>query len=402
MPNASPVSAVIAKPVPSFSVHLDAIRALAALVVFVGHGTYLYLGTSIRVQAGQAINGTAAVLHANPSDAKTHLGHQAVIIFFVLSGYFVGGGAVRALRSGRWSWKPYLLQRFARLWVVLIPALLLGVLLDTIGVRCFSNFDPAYAKLLMHGLGVTGPGHLSTATFFGNLFFLQGILVPVFAMNAPLWSLSYEFWYYILFPLLMIAAASSSNALYRVFSLALGIAIAIFCGREISIYFLIWMMGVVAYLLPHGVSEARVRRIAPVVCAAFAGFNLLVVVRPFNIVLSDFCTGFFFTAVLWLLLHYRRPAGKSLYRSAAVRLAAMSFTLYTVHYIILVFLRAWLVRDSSQRGMNVHSVAILLAVYAVTFLIAYGFYRCFEANTLLVRRFVGTRLGLNKHIPAPE
>ena len=48
------------------------------------------------------------------------------------------------------------------------------------------------------------PLHLDAATFWGNLVFLQTILVPTYGTNALLWSLANEFWYYMLFPLLAV------------------------------------------------------------------------------------------------------------------------------------------------------------------------------------------------------
>jgi peptidoglycan/LPS O-acetylase OafA/YrhL len=383
-----------AKSVPAFSVHLDTVRGLAALAVFLGHGTYMFLGTNIREQATEHLNRAAAAAPAAIPADRTHLGHQAVIVFFVLSGFFVGGGAVRALRSGRWSWKSYLLQRLTRLWVVLAPALLLGLVLDSIGVRFFLHTSPVYAKLLAATGGNTGLGRLTATNFFGNLFFLQGIRVPIFGSDAPLWSLSYEFWYYIMFPLLLIAAVSSRRIGYRAFSIAAAIAVAVFCGKDISLYYLIWLMGVAAFLLPRSLSQTLAYRITPWVCLIFAGFNLLVVIKPFNLALSDFSTAIFFSVVLWLILHYRQPASQSLYRSAATHLSAMSYTLYTVHYSIFVFIKAWLVPTSARPSMSLHSIATLLGVYAFTFCAAYLIYRCFEANTAHVRRFVAKRLSI--------
>src|SRR5437879_953397 len=34
----------------------------------------------------------------------TGLGHQAVIVFFAMSGFLVGGKALDEMTSGRWSW----------------------------------------------------------------------------------------------------------------------------------------------------------------------------------------------------------------------------------------------------------------------------------------------------------
>lgn len=379
------------KSVPAYSVHLDTVRGLAALAVFIGHGTYMFLGASIYNQTQAHLGRATAAVNSHSLVAQTHMGHQAVIIFFVLSGFFVGGGAVRALRLGRWSWKSYLLNRFTRLWMVLIPALFLGLVLDSIGVRFFGT-APEYARLFAPIVSVDTVGHLGAGTFIGNLFFLQRILVPVFGSNGPLWSLSFEFWYYIMFPLLMIGVAVSNRVVYRVCLLAAAIGLAVFCGREISLYYLMWLMGVAAFLLPITLPPTLAKVVTPLACLVFGGFNIYVVARPYNLVLSDFTTAVIFTAILWLILHYREPAKESLYRSAATRLSAMSYTLYTVHFTIMALIRAWMAPVLSHRSMSLRSVGILLAVYAFTFSVAYLFYRCFEANTATLRKYLEKRL----------
>jgi peptidoglycan/LPS O-acetylase OafA/YrhL len=363
--------------------------------VFLGHGTFLFLHTSINQQATATANHAAFAVNYHDSAVHTHLGHQAVIVFFVLSGYFVGGGALRAVRSRQWSTQSYLLRRLTRLWVVLIPALLLGALFDAIGARLFSATTLIYAKLWNSGLGSTGnviPAHFALSTFAGNVFFLQGILVPCFGTNGPLWSLSYEFWYYLIFPLLLVVLMPSTATVCRIMSIATLVAISIFCGRDISLYFLIWLMGTLTYCLPLGNLHVPPRWIASLMCALFAAFNLYVVVFPYNIIASDFTTGMFFSLILWLLLHFRQPAGESLYRSVSTTLSAMSYTLYTVHYPIILFLSAWLVPKLPRQHFSLPSIEALLFAYAATFLIAYLVYRCFEANTGRVRRVLAERL----------
>jgi peptidoglycan/LPS O-acetylase OafA/YrhL len=44
--------------------------------------------------------------------------------------------------------------------------------------------------------------HLGPEVLLGNLVFLQAILVPTWGSNGPLWSLAFEFWFYIWFPTL--------------------------------------------------------------------------------------------------------------------------------------------------------------------------------------------------------
>jgi peptidoglycan/LPS O-acetylase OafA/YrhL len=121
----------VAKSTSKFSVNLDAMRALAALTVFLLHGKGLFVGSLLNNPTTYVADST---LLRNLSE-YTNPPHEAVIVFFVLSGYFVGGGVLRAWQTGAWSWSTYAIQRLTRLWIVLIPALFLTLALDTIGLR---------------------------------------------------------------------------------------------------------------------------------------------------------------------------------------------------------------------------------------------------------------------------
>ena len=138
-----------------------------------------------------------------------NMGHAWVIVFFVMSGYLVGGSVLRSVTTGRWSWRSYLFARMTRLYMVLLPALLLGGLLDLYSIHQFGKAD-FYTTV--------DPGHEdpspndSLPTLVGNSLFLQTIKIPLmggafvqsFGSNQPLWSLCNEFWYYIAFLLLVL------------------------------------------------------------------------------------------------------------------------------------------------------------------------------------------------------
>ena len=113
------------------SVHLDALRGIAAVGVCLSHLRDFFFQDYPKVP------------HHNPLLAAaylaTGLGHQWVIVFFVLSGYLVGGSVLRSFALDRWSWRSYLLNRMTRLYTVLIPALVLGGLLDMAGIHLFGD-----------------------------------------------------------------------------------------------------------------------------------------------------------------------------------------------------------------------------------------------------------------------
>jgi len=68
----------------------------------------------------------------------TGFGHQAVIVFFVLSGFLISSSVFKAGAEGKWSWVDYGINRAARLYVVLIPGLLFGLLWDYLGSHYFA------------------------------------------------------------------------------------------------------------------------------------------------------------------------------------------------------------------------------------------------------------------------
>lgn len=187
----------------------------------------------------------------------TGFGHQAVIVFFVLSGFLISSTILRSHILGKWSWRHYAVNRATRLYVVLLPGLLLGFFWDRLGSWLF-----AAKGIYAHSLSDLGPAvplkNLTPGNFLGNLFFLQTILCETFGSNGPLWSLSNEFWYYVLFPLALgagIAWASRRFFIATAFT-CLALFITVFLGRGIMVGFLIWLAGFGLVLL---YSRVRIR-----------------------------------------------------------------------------------------------------------------------------------------------
>jgi peptidoglycan/LPS O-acetylase OafA/YrhL len=281
------------------------------------------------------------------------------------------------------------------MWMVLIPALVLGALLDNLGLFAFSGTSSIYTRTLGRAaLGASLSARLSPTVFFGNLFFLQGIVTPIFGSNVPLWSLAYEFWYYIAFPLIAFGLLERRMLGRRILALAASAVILILCGKAISSYMLIWVMGVLVSRIPLRLTESTARYLSAVACIFFFAFVLIAVGRSWNVFASDLATGGLFSSILWLLLHCRRPTGPSLYRRASSQLSAMSYTLYCVHFPLLVLLNALLLGSSEPMSLSVRSLILMITVTVITFIASYCLYRCFEANTGRFRRAVAPALGV--------
>jgi peptidoglycan/LPS O-acetylase OafA/YrhL len=156
-------------------------------------------GDSKRLHRLEALRGLAATYvvahHALPHDWHLlglplgiflRFGQEAVILFFLLSGFVIHFSfSVRPTSSAI-----YLFSRFSRIYLPLFPILLLAYISDSISSGAFADLD--------------------LRTLLGNLLMLQdisglkpGVIVEPYKNNLPLWSLSYEWWFYVIYIAMM-------------------------------------------------------------------------------------------------------------------------------------------------------------------------------------------------------
>jgi peptidoglycan/LPS O-acetylase OafA/YrhL len=347
------------------SVILDLMRGLAAVMVLGDHWRNFFFVDFPEV------NLPRRKMFVLPY-VLTTAGHQAVVIFFVLSGFFISGSVIRMLQSNSWTWRRYATHRLIRLWIVVVPGLLLCAAWDGLGVSLHSThalyFGDA-ANHLMHDVA-----DQRKATYFvGNLFFLQGKSVSTFGSNAALWSLAYEFWYYLLFPLALIAAWKGQETTKRVFCCIAFLAICFWLRGDFMALFPIWLAGAVISVLPRIPLSAGVRWAA---AAFYVPLVLTVAVfrGVFNLLLLDYLLTVATGVLLWVLLSATSRAPNNLTVHAIRILARGSFSLYVLHMPILAFLAAYLVGNVRWQPTMAHiavAVAILACTIMYSFIIAY-------------------------------
>ena len=155
-------------------------------------------------------------------------GHDAVVIFFVLSGYVI---AFSTLGRKNAQMKQYAIARLSRLYSVVIPALLLSALMAVLG---FMTNPAAYALVIRPHEGYR---YLATGLFMQSNWGWN--LVP--SDNGPFWSLGYEFWYYVIFGVLVFAR----NWKWKI---GLTLAACLAVGLNILLLMPIWLLGVGLFL----------------------------------------------------------------------------------------------------------------------------------------------------------
>ena len=174
----------------------------------------------------------------------TGFGHEAVMVFFVISGYLVGGKVWSLYREERFGWRRYLADRLSRLYAVLFVALVLGAVLDWSGYLFFNSYG-LYNKGYAGQIAVLGSApfdRMGWQDFLVNAFFLQTIVGPPFGSNGPLWSLAYEWWYYILFPA-MVSLVFWRSIAGVIGGAAMTILLIFILPADIIWLFGIWLLG---------------------------------------------------------------------------------------------------------------------------------------------------------------
>ncbi len=219
---------------------LDLLRAAAALLVLFAHSRALYF---VYISFDDEPNVVLKLFYF-----VTGVGHEAVVIFFVLSGFLIGGSLTESMLRGDFSLPRYLIARFARIYAVYIPALII-----TQAVFFFGS-------LLLNDPG-DGPLFISKQLDFGGvsqaicfLSGLQGFACPAWRQNQPLWSLGFEWALYLLAPAIIQLVVWRASRGLRLLGIALVCAIAATVCRhhdpvEAAFFCGAWFLGVAAFRL---------------------------------------------------------------------------------------------------------------------------------------------------------
>jgi peptidoglycan/LPS O-acetylase OafA/YrhL len=376
--------------IPQGSVHMDAIRGLAALIVFVSHTRSLYFSSGLPASVpGETIGAVKEPPALGMLQGKVNFSNEAVILFFALSGYLVGGSVLRALRGARWSWKTYLSKRLTRLWLVLVPAIVLGVALDHLGIRFFGHgsiYDTS-AAIPLSDMSNVAP-RLRPSVILGNLFFVQTILVQPLGTNLALWSLASEFWYYMIFPLGVIAALPSSRRTTRVWSGIGAAVLLLFAGWRIAAFFPVWILGALIEVMPKRSTAEASRRYAGLLTGLLLATMLSVRVAGLDVIPALTLIGVVACGLIYFLTQMRTPSRRGIYRRVAGYFSHISYSLYSFHLPLAVFLCGWMnhpwhLWPKTPRNLGIWVGSDLFLLMAVT-----GLWHLFEARTDAVRAWM--------------
>jgi len=319
----------------------------------------------------------------------TGLGSEAVIVFFVLSGFWITSAVDRRIDNADF-WPAYLIDRLSRLMIVVIPALVLGGLLDMLSIHWLHS---AYTDGHSGALTVTQSigDHLTPGLFLANLVFLQKLVFGSFGSNEPLWSLAYEFWYYIWFPslLLLLTRRRLSFGL-----LALGMG---FVSLHFVQGFVVWLMGSSLYYLDRRMAKAgRADWSGPWTVIAVLASGLVFVAGlaasrvNLPVLGTPIALGAAFAQFLWVLLR-TNPRPLKIGLPFARYGAKASFSLYAMHFpFMLAVISA--IPPGVRVAPSVTRLLEWIGLCLLTIAFGWAFARLTEAHTGQLRARLRARL----------
>lgn len=343
---------------PSTSIALDLLRALAAQAVVFGHGFRLF-----------------GVYH----DGAPVIQNLAVLVFFVLSGFLISMSLYNKTYQGKqYPFKAYFIDRFSRIYSGFLPVFLVVIAVDFISSSI--NDIPL-------------PGATGGVQFIGNLFMLQDFplleQITSYGSGRPFWTLAIEWWIYLAVGFAVLQVRRKVTVLNVVVLGLLSIVPVynLFGGRGNALT-LTWFIG--AAILPAllMVKPHRKQRLFALLLAALflatAVARYLTTFVEYEVTLAAllslalFCLVFFTqTTSLKLLERFEKP----------IRfIAEYSYTLYLLHFTLIVFLR-----DTFGANQDMHLlfwVAVVLA-NVVSIVLALPFeMRHRKFRTYLKNRFI--------------
>lgn len=307
----------------------------------------------------------------------TRLGFEAVLIFFVLSGFLVGGKAIMRMSQGTFRAKDYAIDRFARIMLPLVSSLLF------------------YIPICLY-FGIP----IKVTDYIGSILSLQGIFTS--APFATLWSLSYEVWFYILmFSVALIwSKRKNNNAKLYIGIILLTLSLLVFVKLRVS-YLWVWLLGAIILTVNLDMSS----RLRKVVCFSSFIISFLLILSlqvssasrsislsliGNNVLLRDVIIvlfGLFFSIFIKSIIDIV-PKSRffKIINKIGTKLAAFSYTLYLTHAPVLRLLEH--LGAPKCESVNIVSVSLYILWMAIAMLVAYILYYLFERNTPLLKSYL--------------
>lgn len=334
----------------------DVLRALSSFLVLLGH-TYQSLVLP-RVDVSPIIT---KIIFA--------LAGYSVMVFFALSGYMITLSIYKNVSDTyftSFNANKFFKDRLIRLYPPLILSTLIAVIVYILSNKLgLDLLDHNGKKIVELGAGV-----------HASLFFLQNLFVDIFPtplLNSPLWSLSHEFWFYVIgmFSVLVIVNRKGVALLCL---LVLVLTLIIFGKwQPFFLGFLVWLMGGSLAILRQNRTKIGNK--------GFFCLSLLLLVslilwslfftKKFSIdwFEAKYIFGFCFILSLTIFLYFQGRFLNQLICNNQFFLflqksASYSYTLYLIHWPLLIFIHSIFLAMGLTTGVYI-GIEVLLSLFLI-------------------------------------
>ena len=282
---------------------------------------------------------------------SSHLAHFAVLIFFALSGYVISHSLSENARrhGGHVNWRTFLSHRIARILppsvAALVFALLVGAVIQILDLHGADGFRTGRDRWVERETVTMNPTNVVATLFLSN-----GVIPNTKAinLNPPTWSLSLEFWAYLL---ALIGALGLTGALSKMprrklsgatWLLLLLLCLGYLAARPLDLgqYFGYWIIGSICYF------RSRFHRLANGVLALIVVSGVLCLLRcanlqePWNLIMANGAAGVWGVpvkaAILIALISLLGLIPRLPLRHLFHAVAPSSYTLYLFHYPFMI------------------------------------------------------------------
>lgn len=335
--------------------YLLLLRVIASHIVVVGHAASYY-----------------GLMSFTQWPNSPYMQSSAVIIFFFLSGFTIAWLCDSRKMNSGYSYQNFLFDRACRIFIPLIPVLLLYAVLEYFFYR---STEHPYPK------------SYDVKTFFENVFLLlpEPFSNDTFGTNRPLWSVAQEWWLYIFYGVIALTISNTHRylkwGLMALFGASLSFVVldVIGKGKDLGI---IWFIGAGTwFLIKKGVANPIKTYVLTITTAIAIALMFIPAIWPEDGTYSV-PWNLIVTAPLILTTILASRFKSALIPSPAAGtieyMGQYSYTLYLCHYPLMEFVsRAEFFRESPWTGFSVMclgSLALALAMASI-FEFRYKIYR---------------------------
>ncbi len=324
---------------PKMVIALDAARAAAAIYVALFH------------VLGERLTGIWQL--------PFNFGQEAVIVFFLLSGFVIHANERNRVFPPYRFWG----RRIRRIY----PTMLAAIAVSAVVLWAQGTFEQRFkpSELIGTLLAVQDVSGLK-----------PGVIVDSVLGNGPLWSLSYELFFYLIYPAVMWAWVRQPKLTNHLIGLVCCVSFVLYVlwpnhFALVTAYFLLWWCGAMA-AEAYGRGDFRLRGVGSpllwlVALTALAGGAIVYVggelkasTFPF-LMLRHFAVGLVMLCLAYTVLgraaaNFVAPAGKTI-----AWVASISYGIYVLHVPLLA---DWSLATDSWLGL-VAAVPVLVALSVV-------------------------------------